>query len=152
MRIRSIRPEFWTSEDVAALTWDQRLIFIGLWSYVDDNGVGRDVEKLILADLFPLEDDQVGALMQIHGALSEYSSRGLITRYTVDNRPYLHVTTFSTHQVINRPSRGRYPLPTCGNAEPHRALSEPSVSPQVNEVIGEGEKGRRGEDLFVGGR
>jgi 5-methylcytosine-specific restriction endonuclease McrA len=57
MRIRTIKPEFWTSEDIAALDWDARLIFIGLWSYVDDNGVGRDVEKLILADLFPLEDD-----------------------------------------------------------------------------------------------
>src|SRR3954470_12573547 len=57
MRIRSIRPEFWSSEDIAALPWDVRLVFIGLWSYVDDNGVGRDNEKLIVADLFPLEED-----------------------------------------------------------------------------------------------
>ena len=54
MRIRSIRPEFWTSEDITSLSWEQRLIYIGLWSYVDDNGVGRDNPKLIAADLFPL--------------------------------------------------------------------------------------------------
>jgi hypothetical protein len=65
MRIRSIKPEFWTSEDIAALDWDARLIFIGLWSYVDDNGVGRDVEKLILADLFPLEDDPRDTLARL---------------------------------------------------------------------------------------
>ncbi len=54
MRIRTIKPEFWTSEDVASMDWETRLVFLGLWSYVDDNGVGRDNEKLIVADLFPL--------------------------------------------------------------------------------------------------
>jgi len=145
MRIRSIRPEFWSSEDITALPWNYRLIFIGLWSYVDDNGVGRDVEKLIVADLFPLEENQTAALKQIRGALTELSSRGLVTRYTVDGKPFVHVTTFSTNQVINRPSRGRYPLPTSENAELAVTLTEGSVSPHVNEVIGEGEKGRRGE-------
>ena len=145
MRIRSIRPEFWSSEDITALPWNYRLIFIGLWSYVDDNGVGRDVEKLIAADLFPLEENAAGALKQIHGALSEFSSRGLIERYVVDGKPYVHVTTFSTNQVINRPSRGRYPPPTCEDAVLAPILTEPSVSPHANAPIGEGEKGRRGE-------
>ena len=52
MRIRSIKPEFWRSEDVARLTWHDRLLFIGLWSYVDDNGVGIDHEPSIIGDLF----------------------------------------------------------------------------------------------------
>ena len=140
MRIRSIRPEFWSSEDITALSWNCRLIFIGLWSYVDDNGVGRDVEKLIVADLFPLEENQPAALKQIRGALSELSSRGMVTRYTVDGKRFVHVTTFSTNQVINRPSRARYPLPTSEDAELAVTLTEPSLSPHVNEVIGEGEK------------
>jgi hypothetical protein len=145
VRIRSIRPEFWTSQDVVSLSIPHRLVFIGLWSYVDDNGVGRDVEALIRSDLFPLEPDQDAALKLIHGALSECSRKGMLSRYTVDGKPFLHITNFSTHQVINRPSRGRYPLPTCDNAETHGALSENSVSPHANEAIGEGEKGRRGE-------
>ena len=65
MRIRSIRPEFWSSEDVASLDWDTRLIFTGLWCYVDDNGVGRDNEKLITADLFPLEEDPRETLARV---------------------------------------------------------------------------------------
>ena len=40
MRIRTIKPEFWRSDDITALGWATRLLFIGLWSYVDDNGVG----------------------------------------------------------------------------------------------------------------
>src|SRR5450756_402233 len=98
MRIRSIRPEFWSSEDITALSWDARLIFIGLWSYVDDNGVGRDVDKLIVADLFPLEEDQRGVLKRVHGALTELSGRLMLDRYIVEGKPYLHVASFDTHQ------------------------------------------------------
>ena len=42
MRIRTVKPEFWRSEDVSRLPVADRLLFIGLWSYVDDNGVGVD--------------------------------------------------------------------------------------------------------------
>ncbi len=52
MRIRSIKPDFWRSEDISSLRVEDRLLFIGLWSYVDDNGVGVDRDALIAADLF----------------------------------------------------------------------------------------------------
>ena len=76
MRIRSIKPEFWTSQDIADLSWDERLLFVGLWSYVDDNGVGRDVEKLITADLFALEDDPRDTLAKVSGGLARLSEAG----------------------------------------------------------------------------
>ena len=145
MRIRSIRPEFWSSEDIAAMDWHSRLVYIGLWSYVDDNGVGRDLERLIVTDLFPLDDDLSESSLRVHGALKHLEAAGNITRYTVDGKPYLHITKWTTHQKINRASEGRYPLPTSDNAEPHDTLSEPSVSPHVKAPLGEGEKGRRGE-------
>jgi hypothetical protein len=145
MRIRSIRPEFWSSEDVARMDWDTRLVFIGLWSYVDDNGVGRDIERLITTALFPLDDDLPESSRRVTGALRHLSEHGQITRYTVDGKAYLHISSWSKHQRIEKASAGRYPLPTCDNAEiqePSRntpgALPEPSTP-------GEGEKGRRGE-------
>ena len=52
MRIRSIKPEFWRSSDIAKLAVEDRLLFIALWSYVDDNGVGIDKLSAITADLF----------------------------------------------------------------------------------------------------
>jgi hypothetical protein len=148
MRIRSIRPEFWTSEDIARLDWHDRLIYIGLWSYVDDNGVGRDVEPLVTAALFPLDESFSEASVRVHGALMRLHAGGQIDRYTVDGKPFLYVTKFSTHQKINRPSGDRYPLPSCADA----VLSEPSVSDSVrahaDSPLGEGEKGRRGEELL----
>ena len=153
MRIRSIRPEFWSSEDVAAMDWHTRLVYIGLWSYVDDNGVGRDSERLIVAALFPLDECLSEASVRTHGALKQLETGGQITRYEVNGKRYLHIVAWDTHQKINRASASRYPLPdkavTCGNETPtpqtHGALSEPSVSPHAKRSLGEGENGRRGE-------
>jgi hypothetical protein len=111
MRIRTVKPEFWTSEGIAQHDWDTRLLFIGLWSYVDDNGVGRDVEKLIAADLFPLEDDPRDTLARVSRGLQRLFEAGQITRYLVDERPYLHISSWNEHQRIDRPNKPRYPLP-----------------------------------------
>jgi hypothetical protein len=145
MRIRSIRPEFWASEDVAEMDWYTRLVYIGLWSYVDDNGVGRDKEQLIVAALFPLDDDLREASRRVTGALQHLSDRGQITRYTVDGRAYLHVAAWSKHQRIEKASQGRYPAPTCENAEIQEpSPTTPGALPE-HSTPGEGEKGRRGE-------
>lgn len=126
MRIRSIKPEFWTSEDVAALDIPTRLLFIGLWSYVDDNGVGRDVEKLIAASLFPLEEDPRESVARVSRGLATLAEAGLIARYAVDDYPYLHVTAWDRHQRIDKPAKPRYPLPTCEDAHPRETVARPS--------------------------
>ena len=145
MRIRSIHPEFWRSEDVAAMDWETRLVFIGLWSYVDDNGVGRDNEKLIMAELFPLEDDPRATLATVSRALQTLSDGGQIERYSVDGKALLYITAWEKWQRIDRPSKKRFEPPTCGNAVPRDTLATPSRDYFVALASGEGEKGRRGE-------
>ena len=144
MRIRSIKPEFWRSEDVAALDWYARLVFIGLWSYVDDNGVGRDDERIICADLFALDESFSESSLRAHAALNTLSNRGMITRYSVDGRRFLHITTWERHQKINRPSPPRLPLPTSGNAGIHDTLTEDSLSAHNSDGAGAVEQGSRG--------
>lgn len=153
MRIRTIKPEFWRSPDVTSLSsYFVRLFFIGLWTYVDDNGVGDDDVDLIRSDLFPRDNvEEVGQL--IHGALSECSCKGLIVRYedSVSGRRYLQVVNWH-HQRINRPSKSTKPLPNSTNAtsgEPslsvHGIVTEPSVNPHgalIEDSLQEGIKGR----------
>ena len=38
MRIRQIKPEFWSDSEMAALPYPVRLIYIGLWCVADDAG------------------------------------------------------------------------------------------------------------------
>lgn len=112
MRIRSIKPEFWRSSDTAALPVFTRLLFIGLWNYVDDNGVGEADENLIRSDLFPREDvSEVSS--KIRRGLDDLSIGGQIVRYQAANgRRYLHVVNWTEHQKIDRPTKSKKPLPT----------------------------------------
>lgn len=137
MRIRTIKPDFWRSDDIAALSIEDRLLFIGLWSYVDDNGVGRDEPQLIQCDLFPLDPLTEGSV-RVHGGLKRLSEQGLITRFEgPDGRRYLQIDSWDRHQRINRPSRPRFPRydnETCtlseGSLSPHDGLAEGSSPEQ----------------------
>ena len=137
MRIRTIKPEFWRSEDIAALSIEDRLLFIGLWSYVEDNGVGRDEPQLIQCDLYPL-DAFTEASVRTHGGLMRLSQQGLITRFEgPDGRRYLQINSWDKHQKINRPSKPRFPqynaencTLTEGSLSPHCALTEGSLPEQ----------------------
>jgi hypothetical protein len=150
MRIRSIRPEFWRSDDIDRLDWPTRLLFIGLWSYVDDNGVGRDRESDIAADLFStdLSRDPRETLARVADGLQHLANGGQIVRYTVEGRAYFHVTAWEKHQKIDRPNKDRYPLPTSTNAVTRETLDEPSRVSRETPSTGEGEKGRRGEEFL----
>jgi hypothetical protein len=144
MRIRSIRPEFWASEDVAEMDWYTRLVYIGLWSYVDDNGVGRDKEQLIVAALFPLDDDLREASRRVTGALQHLSDRGQITRYGHICTSQLGASTNASKRR-HRAATPLRPAKTPKSRNPPRLLPEPSrnTRPPEKGRRGEGEKGRR---------
>lgn len=121
MRIRSIKPEFWRSADITSLDLADRLLFIGLWSYVDDNGVGWDSLAHITADLFAadLERDSSETFARVSRGISKLAERGLIVRYrgaTTDedatSRPLLAIVKWEKHQRIDKPGKARYTPPT----------------------------------------
>ncbi|WP_280412653.1 hypothetical protein [Nocardia asiatica] len=154
MRIRSIKPEFWRSDDIAALPISTRLTFIGLWSYVDDNGVGSAKLSSIVADLYAedMATDPPETLRRVSGDLQTLAERGLIITYEADGKPLLFVTNWKTHQVVNKPSKGHgYPLPTAemlvqaGQTPGVKPVSAtPSGDPPETLRPGAGEQGSRG--------
>lgn len=111
MRIRSIKPEFWRSQDVSRLAIEDRLLFIGLWSYVDDNGVGEDRVPMIAADLFAddIERDPSETFARVSRGLARLSEGGQIVRYSVDGRDYFEVRRWKDHQRIDKPGKARLP-------------------------------------------
>src|SRR6185312_4646746 len=108
-RIRSIKPEFFTSETIAALPLSARLTFIGLWTYVDDNGVGLDNELLVTAAIWPLERDNLETLARTREDLATLSRDGLVSRYQDSRKRYLFVTGWDEHQKVDHPRKPRYP-------------------------------------------
>lgn len=149
MRIRSIKPEFWRSTDISGLAIEDRLLFIGIWSYVDDNGVGFDKLSAITADLFAddLEEDPQGTFARVSRGLANLSASGRILRYTVENTKYLSVVNWSKHQRIDRPGKARHPQYS-GDPDAIResvASLPVNVSPGAVDQ-GTGEQGIRGTE------
>lgn len=114
MRIRSIKPEFWRSKDIRQLDWEERLLFIGLWSYVDDNGVGRDDEAEVIGDVFAgdMFTDPRETVARVSRGLQKLSEAGRIARYEVEGRDFLYIVNWEKHQRIDKPNKPRYPLPS----------------------------------------
>jgi len=155
-RIRSIKPDFFRSEDVSALPLRARLTWIGLWTHCDDHGRAKDLARLIKADVWPL--DEV-TLRDIEEDLALLADHGRILRYTVDGKNYLAVVNWHAHQSINRPSKAKCPAPPivvsptnpddpgfcgeCAQTTP-RSLTQPSVSTHATLTPGREGKGEEG--------
>ena len=91
MRIRTIRPEFYSSESVGSMTWKTRLVFINLWSYVEDNGVQLDNPRLFRGQCMPYDDSVLDA---IEDAFAELEQCGSIIRYERDGKRLLFIPGF----------------------------------------------------------
>jgi hypothetical protein len=156
MRIRTIKPSFWRSDDITALPMELRLLFIGLWSYVDDNGVGIDDYRQIAADLFALEEDQAAIRSFVRDGLATLSRRLQVVRYMIAGKPYLFIPTWDLHQKVDRPAKARYPRPPAdfdpstsknGQDADHVATSSREVRDTLAAVVGEeGIRGREEKD------
>jgi hypothetical protein len=109
-RIRSIKPEFFTSLTIADLTLSARLTFIGLWTYVDDNGVGPADPRLIRAAIWPLEEAP-DILQRTREDLQSLQSARLITLYEASGRPLVYVNGWDEHQKVSHPRKPRFLAP-----------------------------------------
>ncbi len=96
-RIRTIKPDFWTSEQVVGCSIAARLMFIGLWNFCDDNGVFCGTARTIKMKVFPGDDY---SLNDIEMLKSELVDCGLLEDYEVDQIHYLYVTGWTKHQKI----------------------------------------------------
>jgi hypothetical protein len=131
-RIRTVKPEFFTSLTIADLTPEQRLTFIGLWTHVDDAGRCVDDPRLIKAAVWPL-DDRTAADIEID--LKALTESSLITRYTLNRKRYLAVTNWDEHQRINRPTPSKLPAPEQGDPTPPDPMTRDngdSLSPHAH--------------------
>jgi len=109
MRIRSIKPETWTSHDFTSLPIPARLTYIGLWTYADDEGRGRADARLIRAAIWPLDDDVTVADIEEH--LTVLAKQGLIVLYDADGVRLFAIPSWRQHQHPRKPQASKFPAP-----------------------------------------
>lgn len=138
-RIRSIKPEFCSSDQVLSLSLQARLLFICMWCWCDD--AGRHPAKLrqLRAEVFP-GDDAV-ELQDVQRWMEELKEGQLVLEYEVEGARYWAVTGWH-HQRIDKPQPARYPGPQEDDESIPRWFRERSLSLQNQQVTGESGNGQ----------
>jgi hypothetical protein len=149
-RIRTIKPEFWTSEQVVECSPTARLLFVGIWNFCDDGGIHPASERRVKMEVFPGDDFTVE---QIRGFIDELIQQRLLIEYEADGSVFWLVNGFTKHQKIDKPTC-RFPEP---DAETLKAVLDMN-SATIRRVVGEESttahprKGRESKGMESNGR
>ena len=93
-RNRTLKPGFFTNEDLCSLPFETRLLFAGLWTLADRSGRLEDRPKRIHAELFPYD-----VILNVDAMLSALESSGFVYRYLIGESRYIQVACFFKHQT-----------------------------------------------------
>jgi hypothetical protein len=103
-RIRTIKPEFFTSEDIVGLSPLARLLYIAIWCESDKEGRLNWKPLTFKLRYFPADNCDINALCE------EIVSIGLVKLY---GEGFAVIPSFKVHQHINpRESESQLPEPT----------------------------------------
>lgn len=112
-RIRTIKPEFWSSPGVAKMGPWARLVFIGLWNWADDFGRGTFNARELLGFIFPHDENITVGEFRTH--VGEIHTHVGVVFYSVAGRVYYAVPSWDRHQRIDRRLKGsKFPAPEEG--------------------------------------
>lgn len=139
-RIRSIKPEFFSSEQVVECSATARLLFIGMWCFCDDGGVHPASAARLKMEVLP--GDPV-TTREVEKLVQELKDANLLETYRVDGKDFWRVTGWK-HQRIDKPTY-QHPLSRefvedSENARRMLLESSPPESSRV-ESMGEERKG-----------
>jgi hypothetical protein len=108
-RIRTIKPELWASPEIMNLSHSARLLFLGLITQADDEGIGSADPRKLKSVIFGGDDV---ALADVAGWLTEIASQRLAVLYAVDGFGDLYLLpSWSDHQRVPKPTPTRYAKP-----------------------------------------
>lgn len=101
-RIRTIKPEFFTSEDIVGLSPMARLLYIAIWCEADREGRMQWKPRTFKLRYFPADNCDIDALAR------EIIASGLVIPY---GEGLAYIPSFSKHQHVN-PRESASTLPT----------------------------------------
>ena len=104
MRIRTIKPEFWSHPVMARQSDETKLLAIGLLNYADDEGYFFAEPAMVRASLRPLDEDST-IVRRSFERLSEIGYLETIQHHT--HGLLGRVVSFSNHQRVDRANKSK---------------------------------------------
>jgi hypothetical protein len=141
-----LKPEVWSSPEVMNLSHSARLLFLGLITQADDEGIGSaDIRKL-KAVIFG--GDEV-THAELGSWLEEIERQRLAVLYEVDGYGRLYfLPSWTEHQRVPKPTPTRYAKPV-DNLLPERYRNATGTLPGDRK---DRKEGREGSDRATGTR
>lgn len=134
-RIRTIKPEFFTSEDICSLSPLARLLYVALWCEADREGRLSWKPRTFKLRYFPADDCDIDALAR------EILASGLVVAY---GESLAYIPQFQKHQHLN-PREAASTLPPPSVTDASARVDDASARVSDAQVGREG-KGREGND------
>lgn len=123
-RIRSLKPEFWSSPGIETISPWARLLFQAMWNWADDAGRGTCNLRELQGFAFPNDTaEEVGTSDGFRRTMSEVRGQFGVIFYRVKGRPYYEIPSFHGHQRNERMAKGKHPSSTEGEPWDFMALS-----------------------------
>lgn len=136
-RIRTIKPEFFTSDDIVSMTPLARLFYVSLWCEADRDGLLSWNIKTLKMRYLPADDISIDEIAQ------QLIDNDLVRLYEVDGKTYAVIPKFTEHQVINNKERtSSIPAPAEGNYIDATFTRESGVNGERKGKEGKGKEGK----------
>ena len=157
-RIRTIKPEFFTSPDTAKASVEARLFYIALWCWADDWGIGEANLNALLGFAFPESDEKTRK--EVQSLCKEVFNTYGTVFYQNNGRHFYQILSWDDHQKTQRKAKRKNPTHDDPESTPDmRIYSEQEVSEikqgtsesmQGNDRYGTGEKEQgKGNSVLV---
>lgn len=106
-RMRTLKPGFFTNEDLCELPPLARILFAGLWCWADREGRLHDRPRKFQAEILPYNRVAVGDF------LDRLAKRGFIVRYRVGDESFIQIVNWKKHQNphVKEPPSAIPPVP-----------------------------------------
>ncbi|WP_280475466.1 hypothetical protein [Nocardia asiatica] len=106
-RIRTIKPEFWDSPDTATADLRTRLLFIAMWNWADDYGIGDATPVRVIGFAFPHDDIPASEYPRL---LKDVSDAYGVVFFRYDGRSYYVIPSWNSHQRTERKAKPKQGL------------------------------------------
>jgi len=131
-RIRTVKPEFFTSPSTASVDFPVRIFYQALWCWADDFGIGETNINGLLGFAF-CDSDQIWdeelrgfravSARDLRGFCADVAQHYGVNFYTVRGRHYYAISTWEKHQKLERRNnRRKNPTPDDPDAVPDQRI------------------------------
>ena len=125
-RIRYLKPEFFTDEDLAELPLETRVTFAGIWCHADKAGRLEYRPKFLKAMIWPYD------AVDMESQLQALSRKPFIRIYTIDGHRLIQIINWEKHQKPHHTEKESV-LPPPPPKEEEKNLPAPSLKEEERE-------------------